>query len=57
MHNAAGEQRPKLLAILHGLYDKPLSTRRLLHWFVGLLFRVSWPKSFQHGVVLSVEGF
>jgi len=29
---------------------------RLLECLVGLLFRVSWPKSFQHGVVLSVEG-
>ena len=32
------------------------SSRRLLHWLIGLLFRVSWPKSFQHGVVFSVEG-
>jgi len=33
-HNAAGEQRPKFTPILHGLYGKPLPTRRLLHWFV-----------------------
>jgi len=27
-----------------------------LECLVGLLFRVSWPKPFQNGVVLSVEG-
>jgi len=32
--NAAGEQRPKLFPRLHGLYVKPLSTSRLLHWHV-----------------------
>jgi hypothetical protein len=32
MANPAGEQRAKLMPILHSLYVKPLSTRRLLHW-------------------------
>ena len=31
---SAGEQWPKLIPNLHGLYEKPLSARRLLHWFV-----------------------
>ena len=30
--NAAGEQRPELIPTLHGLYEKPLSSRRLLQW-------------------------
>jgi len=28
------EQRPKGIPILHGLYVKPRSSRRLLNWFV-----------------------
>jgi len=35
LNNAAGEQRPKFTTILHGLYGKPLATRRLLHWLVS----------------------
>ena len=27
------EQRPKFITIMHGLYEKPLSLRRLLNWF------------------------
>ena len=30
--NGAGEQRPKLIPCSHGLYVKPLSSSRLLHW-------------------------
>ena len=32
--NAAGAQRLKSIPNLHGPYDKPQSSRRLLHWFV-----------------------
>jgi hypothetical protein len=39
--NAASEQRPKFMSILHGLYVKPLSSRRLLHAFVSCLFTIS----------------
>jgi hypothetical protein len=31
-----GKQRPKSLPTLHGLYVKPLPSRRLLHWLVRL---------------------
>jgi len=31
-YNGAGEQRPRLIPSLHGLYVKPQSSRRLLQW-------------------------
>jgi len=39
---AAGEQRPSLIPNLHGLYDKPLSTRRLLYWLVVYILKALW---------------
>ena len=35
-HNAAGEQRPEKIPNWQGLYVKPLSSRRLLHWLVKI---------------------
>ncbi len=33
--NVDRKQRPKFIPNLHGLYDKPLPSRRLLHAFVS----------------------
>jgi hypothetical protein len=36
--NVDGEQRPKFISSLHGIYVKPLSSRRLHQWHGYVLF-------------------